>query len=77
MIPSAMACLALHAFGCLGLLMLLGKLRDASQERAWSLVALPADAYGAPGSLTKTCANGHVFAETWRECPHCAEAETA
>jgi hypothetical protein len=43
-----------------------------AREEAGSLVALPADAFAAPqGGLGKTCARGHVFAETWDACPHC------
>jgi hypothetical protein len=69
----ATACAVLHLAGVGGLLYVLAQLRERAEEHAESLVALPADAYGAPGSLTKRCPNGHLYAEPWTRCPHCPE----
>jgi len=70
----AMACVGLHGFAVYGLVHLVGRHTALAREHAASLVALPADAYGAPGTLTKRCPNGHLFAEEWTECPHCPRA---
>lgn len=71
----AVVCLTVHGLVGWGLLHLIRVARRRAQEFADSMVALPADAYGAPGTLTRRCPNGHLFAEEWTSCPHCpAEA---
>ncbi|RMG09932.1 MAG: hypothetical protein D6731_18665 [Planctomycetota bacterium] len=54
------------------LFLLVLRLRERAREHAAGLVALPADAHGAPGSLTRRCSRGHAYAEAWARCPHCA-----
>lgn len=73
----ATACAALHAFAAMGLLAAVRGARDQARDLAGSLVALPADVDRAAGELGKRCPNGHVFASTWAECPHCPDARRA
>lgn len=67
----ALVCLVVHGGAAWALWHLLGSLRQRAQEFADSMVALPADAYGAPGTLTRRCAAGHLYSEEWASCPHC------
>lgn len=43
-----------------------------ARGEAERLVALPADAFAPAGALTRRCERGHLFADTWTSCPHCA-----
>lgn len=68
---AAVVSLGVHGLACWGLVSLIQNATRRAQELADSMVALPADAWGAPGTLTKRCAAGHLYAEEWQSCPHC------
>jgi hypothetical protein len=70
----AVLCLAIYLGGCYGLQQVLAVALRRAQEAADGRVALPADAYGAPGTLTQRCPQGHLYSETWSRCPHCEAA---
>ncbi|MGE0707490.1 MAG: hypothetical protein AB7N76_10905 [Planctomycetota bacterium] len=62
---------AFHIFAAIGLLNLIRVQQERLLEHASTLVVLPADAYAAPGSLTRKCDKGHLFTNAWAQCPHC------
>ncbi len=74
--PSALAICsgAIHIFGALGLFSLLRVTREKLSEHAATLVVLPADVQAAPGTLTRKCAQGHLYTDAWATCPHCEPA---
>jgi hypothetical protein len=76
--PTALAicCAAVHVFAGIGLLNLLRVKQGQLLDHANTLVVLPADAYAAPGTLTKRCGKGHLYTDAWAQCPHC-EPEAA
>lgn len=71
--PSAIGlyCLAVQTFAAIGIFMALSPQRERLEDQAQSLVALPAEAYAAPGTLTQRCEAGHLFTAVWSSCPHC------
>lgn len=73
----AISCAMLHALGAAGLWLLVQTGARRARELAASLVALPADADDAPGSLERRCANGHLYAAVWATCPHCPDGRVS
>ena len=64
---------AIYAGGSVALGVVIRKRLSVLEDLAAGMVALPADAYAPPGSLTQRCEKGHAFSGVWDRCPHCAE----
>lgn len=72
-----MTCAAVHLFLAMALVSSLRTSLERAADHANSLVALPADAYAAPGTLTQRCGEGHMYSAAWEACPHCAPSASA
>lgn len=75
-VPNVMLALlsfALFAGGSVALGMVIRTRLEKLRDMAQGMVALPADAYAPPGSLTQRCDKGHQYSGVWDRCPHCAE----
>jgi hypothetical protein len=69
----ALMSFAIFAGGSVVLGQVIRKRLAVLSDMAAGMVALPADAYAPPGSLTQRCEKGHAFSGVWDRCPHCAE----